>query len=245
MNWQMGRRRAAPAVQVAPAVVIGSPVQAACSKCKAMTPHVILAKIGVKPTRVECVTCKDAHVFKPALVRRSPITAGMSPQEAWAASMRHARGESTPYSASGRYAVGSRVSHPSFGDGVVAKLTSTTVCEVLLLGAHSQAHHGQRAARGAASGEIASARSPDAPARVGRASACAIPDSTRGPVPSPRRAEPDGATLPCSLRSAARCARGGSTRGACLGRSGRAPRAAQRCCNASASSLTAFTESRS
>jgi hypothetical protein len=112
-------------------VLVGSEVNAACTKCKAVTPHVILAKVGVKPTRVQCRTCNGAHAFKPRLVQRAILTPGMSQEQAWTASMSHARGPITEYSPTGRFAVGTRVSHPSFGEGVVARLSSATVCEVI------------------------------------------------------------------------------------------------------------------
>jgi hypothetical protein len=52
-------------------------------------------------------------------------------EESWSSSMRRAQGDAVPYSKSGSYAVGSRVAHPSFGEGVVTRLSSPTVCEVL------------------------------------------------------------------------------------------------------------------
>jgi len=131
MIWQTGRRRAAPASPPAPHVAVGSEVGAACTKCKAVTKHVILAKVGVKPTRVECGTCNDVHAYKPRLVRRPVLAVGQTPEEMWNASMSGARGPATAYSAAGRFAVGTRVSHPSFGEGVVARLASATVCEVI------------------------------------------------------------------------------------------------------------------
>jgi hypothetical protein len=45
--------------------------------------------------------------------------------------MRRAQGEAIRYSTSGHYAVGARLRHASFGDGVVARLSSATVCEVI------------------------------------------------------------------------------------------------------------------
>jgi hypothetical protein len=114
---------------------IGATVSAACGKCKAKTPHVVLAKLGVKPTRVQCSTCKDAHAYRAALVRRAPgePTVELTPREAWERGMRRATGEVMPYVAGGRYSVGERVRHESFGEGVVARVASSTVCEVLFL----------------------------------------------------------------------------------------------------------------
>lgn len=113
--------------------IVGSYVDAVCGKCKSTTSHIVLAKIGSKPTRVECRTCHAMHAYrsgeaKPRSTTRAPRP---TPEEVWNAVMRQGRGEVMPYSTSGRYAVGARLRHPSFGDGVVARLSSTTVCEVV------------------------------------------------------------------------------------------------------------------
>jgi hypothetical protein len=133
MFSQMSRKRA-PAPKVAPpaGLVVGGEIQALCGKCKARTPHLVVAKIGVKPTRVECRTCKDTHAYK-TVARTIAVTSNMTPEEAWKASMRRAQGEATAYSPTARYAVGARVSHKTFGEGVVARLASSTVCEVVFL----------------------------------------------------------------------------------------------------------------
>ena len=47
--------------------------------------------------------------------------------------MRRAHGEAIPYAASGRYTVGNRVKHSRFGEGVVVRLSSATVCEVIFV----------------------------------------------------------------------------------------------------------------
>jgi len=136
MNWQTGRRRA-PIVKVeaAPGLVVGADILAACGKCKARTGHTVIAKVGVKPTRVECTTCKDVHAYKANPTRRPAAASivNMSPEEAWNVSMKHAQGVARPYSTTGRFEIGARVTHQSFGEGVVARLSSPTVCEVVFL----------------------------------------------------------------------------------------------------------------
>lgn len=134
MNWQSARRKPAIAkVEAAPGLVLGEPILAACSKCKARTSHTVIAKVGVKPTRVQCTTCNDTHAYKANPTRRAvpASVANMSPEEAYAESQRHGRGEAKPYAAKGRFDIGDRVTHPSFGDGVVMRLPSATVCEVV------------------------------------------------------------------------------------------------------------------
>lgn len=117
-------------------ITVGSYVDAVCGKCKSTTSHIVLAKIGVKPTRVECRTCHAMHAYrsgeaKPRSTARTARAPKPTPEEIWAAIMRQGRGEVMPYSTAGRYTVGARLRHPSFGEGVVARLSSTTVCEVV------------------------------------------------------------------------------------------------------------------
>jgi len=141
MSTQNTTRTPAQKPAQANGVSVGSYVNALCGKCKSMTSHIVLAKIGTTPTRVECRTCHAMHQYRSG--QPKPRTSGttargtsrsapkVSPEELWAAIMRQGRGEVQPYSTGGRYAVGARLRHPSFGEGVVARLSSTTVCEVV------------------------------------------------------------------------------------------------------------------
>jgi len=126
---------------------VGGYVDAHCGKCKGVESHIVLAKVGDKPTRVECRTCHAMHQFKPgaagaggksATKTKAPGTRSVrsraaepKPEEAWAASMRQARGDALKYEPGGRYVAGNRLSHARFGDGVVVRLNSATVCEVV------------------------------------------------------------------------------------------------------------------
>jgi hypothetical protein len=122
--------------------VVGGHTDAYCGKCKSVTSHIVLAKVGVKPTRVECRTCHAMHAFKASASssassgrsssgRASAKAAEANPEEVWASSMRHARGEAIKYVPSGQYQVGNRLQHARFGEGVVMRLASNTVCEVV------------------------------------------------------------------------------------------------------------------
>jgi hypothetical protein len=134
-NGQAGKRGAGAAKGEAatPSVGVGAHVNASCGKCKAVTSHIVLAKVGARPTRVECRTCHAMHAYRTSPSARAPSArvAEPSPEEVWTNSMRQARGVTVPYTTSGRYPVGARLKHPRFGEGVVARLTSTTVCEVV------------------------------------------------------------------------------------------------------------------
>lgn len=123
---------------------VGGYVDAYCGKCKDVTSHIVLAKVGAKPTRVECRTCHAMHAFKPSAsasassgksatgkTRAGTRAAEPKPEEAWAAAMRQGRGEPIKYEPGGQYAPGNRLNHARFGEGVVARLNSATVCEVV------------------------------------------------------------------------------------------------------------------
>lgn len=118
-----------------PRFAVGAQVDSACGKCKKTTSHVIVTKIGNVPTRVQCGVCEGVHAYKAP--RRSPRREAASAIDSrdidaiWKDAMRRARGPAQSYSARGYYEVGSKLSHLSFGEGVVARLSSTTVCEVI------------------------------------------------------------------------------------------------------------------
>lgn len=126
-------------------VAVGSYVDAVCGKCRDVTSHIVLAKIGAKPTRVECRTCHASHLFRdPAGAARSgtanrggaktakkAAASQAKPEEAWAKAMRSATGPAVPYSTAQHFQVGQRVRHPTFGEGVVIRLASATVCEMV------------------------------------------------------------------------------------------------------------------
>lgn len=135
-----GRRPAAKAVVAAPTLAVGSQIEAVCSKCKKTTSHLVVRKIGVKPIRVTCGVCSGEHAFRSPLgtartrERRAAAEEAarkdMTPEDLWKLTMSRARGTAVSYSTKLRFAVGQRLSHPTFGEGVVTSLPSGTVCEV-------------------------------------------------------------------------------------------------------------------
>jgi hypothetical protein len=115
------------------AIQIGSPIVAKCAKCKSVTPHLVVGKIGWRPTRVECCTCATVHEFRPPRVVKNKTEAASptaTPEEVWRSGMKRAKGNARPYDQSMHYAIGNRVEHASFGPGVVIRMSSETVCEV-------------------------------------------------------------------------------------------------------------------
>lgn len=141
-NAQTGKQGAA-------AAKVGGHVDAACRKCDGVTSHIVLAMVGARPSKVECRVCHGTHQYRPApgakassgTTRSSSPRAASSrartpepnPADVWASTMRSARGETVGYTPAGRYVVGTKLKHPTFGEGVVVRLTSSTVCEVVFV----------------------------------------------------------------------------------------------------------------
>lgn len=141
-NAQTGKQGSG-AAKAAAGPVVGGHVDASCRKCAKITSHIVLAMVAGKPSRVECRVCHATHQYKatPTTPRAASPRTGATrtgsrtpepnPADVWAASMRSARGEMITYAPSGRYVAGNKLKHPKFGEGVVARLASTTVCEVV------------------------------------------------------------------------------------------------------------------
>lgn len=115
-------------------IEVGDEVDAKCTKCKGVEKHVVLAKIGWKPTRVECISCKAQHQFRApgSTTRKAAPKAApeVSPEEQWKALMKNVSGDPRPYDMTGEYVIGTYLKHKKFGEGVVIGLSSHTVCEV-------------------------------------------------------------------------------------------------------------------
>jgi hypothetical protein len=108
---------------------VGADVEALCSKCGDVW-HVVVAKVGEQIAKVQCKECgayhryRSGHEKSPAKARttgaararvtRAPVERFEKP--AVAADLSRAV---RPYSAIERYAIGDRIDHSVFGQGVV------------------------------------------------------------------------------------------------------------------------------
>lgn len=124
---------------------MGGYVDAVCGKCRDTTSHIVIAKIGAKPTRVECRTCHATHQYRvpggarpsrsggsaSATRKKASAASTASPEDLWARAMRGASGPAIPYAMSRRFEPGQRLAHQTFGEGVVSRIASPTVCEVV------------------------------------------------------------------------------------------------------------------
>jgi hypothetical protein len=125
----------------------GQEIDAYCTRCKLDLTHKIVAVVGNKPVKVECRTCYGIHNFR--LPRSAPAPAATTPRATPRAResssvVRSARtaAETAPpltppdhahiqlYKPADRFAVGSWISHKTFGLGVVLRELSPTKVEV-------------------------------------------------------------------------------------------------------------------
>jgi len=123
----------APRPVRSPGLTVGSEIETSCTKCKSITAHAVVAKVGVVPTRVECRICSTVHAYRAprrTAAKGSPVDE-RSVEVIWQDAMKRTRGATVPYAASSYFEVGARLNHVTFGEGVVSRLPSTTVCEVI------------------------------------------------------------------------------------------------------------------
>jgi hypothetical protein len=119
---------------------VGADVEALCSKCGDVW-HVVVAKVGERIVKVQCKQCGGYHRYKsphgapasaklPAATRPPKEPKSVDPNVSDGSRKVVERFEkpavaadltkpSKPYRASERFAVGERVDHPNFGQGVV------------------------------------------------------------------------------------------------------------------------------
>lgn len=45
-------------------ITVGSEIDAYCTKCRLILDHIVVAMLGDKPKKVECLTCHGQHIYK-------------------------------------------------------------------------------------------------------------------------------------------------------------------------------------
>jgi hypothetical protein len=132
---------------------VGKEIVCFCTRCKMDLGHTIMAMVGGSPARVVCRTCKSEHNYKPKrgvkepggaeTVRRTVVGGGArSPREKtvektvpveveWMKQLNASTKPMKPYAANESFTAGDRVSHPTFGEGVVQKLLYPNKIEVI------------------------------------------------------------------------------------------------------------------
>jgi hypothetical protein len=116
-----------------------------CTSCKMDLNHMVVAMKGDKIAKVQCLTCKKEHVYrapKGATEPKAPKAskarkAAEEPENhsieiEWEKLMSaHRDIPVKPYSTKGLFALGDKLNHPTFGDGIVGKLIYPNKLEVI------------------------------------------------------------------------------------------------------------------
>ncbi len=115
-----------------------------CTSCKMDLNHVIVAMKGDRIAKVQCLTCKKEHNYrvpkgatepatKTAKTKKSePSEAPRSIEAEWEKLMSsHREVQVKQYSTQGQFSLGDKLSHPTFGDGIVGKLIYPNKLEVI------------------------------------------------------------------------------------------------------------------
>ncbi len=118
---------------------VAQEVIAYCSQCKMDLAAVIVAMKGDQIVRVECKTCRKERAYKapkgvtdPGAAPAKKTTRGARTETGervdtsiaaeWKKIMQaHVQTPAQAYSAKGKFAVGDKVKHPTFGEGIVMK----------------------------------------------------------------------------------------------------------------------------
>jgi hypothetical protein len=125
----------------------GQEIDSYCTKCKLDLTHKIVAVVSNKPAKVECRTCYGVHNYRaPRSAAAAAAAAPSAPRASRSASSgarsAGSRAEPEPpmappeharialYGISEKFAVGSWISHKTFGIGVVLRELATNKIEV-------------------------------------------------------------------------------------------------------------------
>jgi hypothetical protein len=106
-----------------PSLPVGSDIEAYCGSCKETLWHVVFAKEADKIVKVVCKRCQQQHRYKdpsaPAKVRSTTPRATRAAKVAEPSVEVDLSRPPRVYSPRDDYRAGDRVTHPSFGTGVV------------------------------------------------------------------------------------------------------------------------------
>lgn len=121
----------------------GDPIESRCTKCRAVTNHIIIAMKDDVPAKVECNTCGGQHLYrkpkadpkpaaKKATTTKKAGTSRRSDQKKWLDLQEQLEGqEAHAYSMDAEYKVDTVIKHPTFGLGLVQNLLGSRKMEVL------------------------------------------------------------------------------------------------------------------
>ncbi len=121
---------------------VANEAPAYCTSCKMDLNHVIVAMKGERIAKVQCLTCKKEHLYrapKGATEPKAPKAKKADTEETnhsieveWEKLMSaHRDIPIKTYSTRGQFNLGDKLSHPTFGDGIVGKLIYPNKLEVI------------------------------------------------------------------------------------------------------------------
>ncbi|MEN9724356.1 MAG: hypothetical protein RJB38_2342 [Pseudomonadota bacterium] len=117
-----------------------------CTSCKMDLAHTIVAMKGDQIAKVECKTCKKIHVYKApkgvseAAPKKKRATKKAESEAANATTIEaeweklmaaHRDAPFKPYTLKSKFALGDKIKHPNFGEGIVGKLIYPNKLEVI------------------------------------------------------------------------------------------------------------------
>jgi hypothetical protein len=127
----------------APASAVGKETIAYCTSCKMDLNHVVVAMKGDRVAKVQCLTCKKEHTFKapkgatePKKKRGKAAKAeedkGNPIELEWEKLMTtHKDAPTKSYNTKGAFALGDKINHATFGQGIVGKIIYPNKIEVI------------------------------------------------------------------------------------------------------------------
>jgi hypothetical protein len=136
----------------------GGEIDAWCTSCRADRLHRIIAVVGNNPKKVECLSCKGHHLYRPTQAQKEAAAAHKraSKGEGASTTTRTSRTSITPkkreedliaswekaiagqpfdafkpYRINETFAKGELIRHAKFGEGIVANVIDANKCEIL------------------------------------------------------------------------------------------------------------------
>lgn len=127
---------------------VGKEALAYCTTCKMDLNSVVVAMKGDRIAKVQCFTCKKEHAYKapkgvtepgkakPKATRKKKTDDGApsasSIEAEWEKLMAQQKDAPLkPYNTKGKFALGDKINHPNFGQGIVGKLIYPNKLEII------------------------------------------------------------------------------------------------------------------
>lgn len=120
---------------------IADQIEARCTKCRRNTNHTIIAIVDEVPVKVQCNTCTREHKYRPPTVPKTKAAGTTTTKTAAYKSAERKKWElncsecdtssAKSYSMTGSFKVDTLMNHPTFGIGLVTRVTVAQKVEVL------------------------------------------------------------------------------------------------------------------